>query len=287
MSIEGPMEGTVVLVTGAGGGLGRSHALAFAALGARVVVNDLLDPGPVVAQIVESGGAAIGVRVGVDTWEGGEAIVEAAVAAYGRLDVLVNNAGIIRDKSFAKVTREMVDEVLAVHLHGPFHLSKAAWPHLLERGGAIVNTTSGSGLYGNFGQANYAAAKAGLVGLTRTLALEGARAGVRVNAIAPLARSAMTETMMGPEQLERLDPAWVSPLVTWLASNECPVTGHVYSVGAGRYARVSLVEGVGVHFDNVPSHADLAAAVDRIDTLAGGSEPGSLADQIRLVLPSA
>ena len=286
MSAETPAQGPVVLITGAGGGLGRSHALAFAAGGARVVVNDLVDPQRVVEQIRAAGGTATGVVAGVDTWDGGQLVVDAAMSAYGRVDVLVNNAGIIRDKSFAKATREMVDDVLAVHLHGAFHVTKAAWPHLTERGGAVVNTTSGSGLYGNFGQVNYAAAKAGLVGFTRSLALEGARAGVRVNAIAPLARSAMTETMMSADLLDRLAPEWVSPLVTWLASPECPVTGQVYSVGAGRYARVSLIESAGVHFDRVPDHAALAAAQDLMDALEGGTEPRSLADQIALVVPS-
>ncbi len=274
----------VVVITGAGGGLGRSHALAFAEHGARVVVNDVIDPGPVVAQIEAAGGQAVGVVAGVDTWEGGRAIVEAALAAYGRIDVVVNNAGIIRDKSFAKMTPEMVDEVLAVHLHGAFHVTMAAWPHLLARGGAVIMTSSGSGLYGNFGQANYAAAKGGLAALTRALAQEGARAGVRVNAIAPLAHSAMTETMMTPDLLARMDPQWVSPFVLWLAGDDCPANGEVYSVGGGRYARVAVLEGPGVRFAQVPTVADLAAAHAAVRRLDGATEPRSLADQIALVL---
>jgi NAD(P)-dependent dehydrogenase (short-subunit alcohol dehydrogenase family) len=171
------MEQRVAIITGAGGGLGRSHALALAAQGMAVVVNDVADPQPVVEEVVAAGGTAVGVKEGVDTWDGGAAIVGAAVEAFGRVDVVVNNAGILRDKSFAKLTPDMVRDVLAVHLGGAFHVTQAAWPHLQERGGSVVMTASGSGLYGNFGQANYGAAKMGLVGLTRVLALEGARGG--------------------------------------------------------------------------------------------------------------
>lgn len=284
---EHPMSGRVVLITGAAGGLGRAHARAFAALGAHVVLSDVTDPAEVTAEVNATGGSAVGVVAGVDTWEGAAVSVAAAVEAFGRLDVLVNNAGIIRDKSFAKATPEMIEAVLSVHLHGAFHMTKAAWPLLSERGGSIINTTSGSGLYGNFGQVNYAAAKAGLVGFTRALALEGVRAGIRANAIAPLAKSAMTETMMAPDLLERLAPEWVSPLVTWLASEGCTATGNVYSVGAGRYARVATLEAPGVRFDHIPTIAELTDAAAVIDDLAGAVEPRSLADQIALVAPPA
>jgi NAD(P)-dependent dehydrogenase (short-subunit alcohol dehydrogenase family) len=284
---EHPMSGRVVLITGAAGGLGRAHARAFAALGAHVVLSDVTDPAEVTAEVSATGGSAVGVVAGVDTWEGAAVSVAAAVEAFGRLDVLVNNAGIIRDKSFAKATPEMIEAVLSVHLHGAFHMTKAAWPLLSERGGSIINTTSGSGLYGNFGQVNYAAAKAGLVGFTRALALEGVRAGIRANAIAPLAKSAMTETMMAPDLLERLAPEWVSPLVTWLASEGCTATGNIYSVGAGRYARVATLEAPGVRFDHIPTIAELTDAAAVIDDLAGAVEPRSLADQIALVAPPA
>ncbi len=280
-----PFAGRVVIITGAGGGLGRSHALAFAAHGASLVINDVVDPSGTVAEVQAAGGQAVGVVAGVDTWEGGAAIVEAAIAAYGRIDVVVNNAGIIRDKSFPKMTPEMVDAVLAVHLHGAFHVTKAAWPHLLERGGSVVMTSSGSGLYGNYGQANYAAAKGGLVSLARSLAAEGAKAGIRVNAIAPLAHSAMTETMMTPELLAQIEPEWVSPFVVWLASDACSVSGNVYTVGGGRVARVAVLEAPGVRFDSVPSLSDIADAQSRFDSLDGATEPRSLADQIKLVIP--
>ncbi|MHB1064015.1 MAG: SDR family NAD(P)-dependent oxidoreductase, partial [Georgenia sp.] len=262
--VVGTEEQRVAVVTGAGGALGRSHALHLAERGLAVVVNDVADPAAVVEEVHRAGGRAVGVTAGVDTWEGGESIVAAALGEFGRLDVVVNNAGILRDKSFAKMTPDMVEPVLAVHLHGAFHVTMAAWPHLLERGGSVVMTSSGSGLYGNFGQANYGAAKMGLVGLTRVLALEGARAGVRVNAIAPLARSAMTEGVLPEGVLERLDPAWVSPLVGWLADPACRQTGQVWSVAGGRYARVAVVEGPGVVFDHVPSVEELAATEERL-----------------------
>jgi NAD(P)-dependent dehydrogenase (short-subunit alcohol dehydrogenase family) len=287
MSIENPavtgVDRPVALVTGAGGALGRSHALQLAARGMAVVVNDVADPAAVVAEVEAAGGRAVGVTAGVDTREGGAEIVAAAVAEFGRLDVVVNNAGILRDKSFAKMSPEMVEAVLAVHLHGAFHVTMAAWPHLTAHGGSVVMTSSGSGLYGNFGQANYAAAKMGLVGLTRTLALEGARAGVRVNAIAPLARSQMTEDVLPPEVLERLDPAWVSPLVGWLADPACTLTGQIWSVAGGRYARVAVVEGPGVVFDEVPTVEALAATEESMSVLEPWVEPGSLADQVGLL----
>jgi NAD(P)-dependent dehydrogenase (short-subunit alcohol dehydrogenase family) len=278
------LEGRVAVVTGAGGGLGRSHALALAAEGAAVVVNDVADPEPVVAEVRAGGGLAVGVVAGVDTWNGGEAIVATALDAFGRLDVVVNNAGILRDKSFAKLEPAMVRDVVAVHLEGAFHVTGAAWPHLVESGsGRVVMTSSGSGLYGNFGQSNYGAAKMGLVGLTRTLALEGARSGIGVNAIAPLARSQMTEGVLPDEVLARLSPEWVSPMVAWLASPACAETGQVFSVAGGYYARVAVVEGPGVRFDTVPSVDDLVAARDGLVALEPGTEPSSLTDQVALV----
>ena len=289
----------VAIVTGAGGGLGRSHALQLARQGAAVVVNDIggavdgtgTDVGAaqaVVDEIEAAGGRAVASTDGVDTWEGGRAIVATALDAFDRVDVVVNNAGILRDTSFAKLTPETLEAVLAVHLAGAFHVTHAAWPHLADQGhGRVIMTSSGSGLYGNFGQSNYGAAKMGLVGLTRTLSIEGARKGITVNAIAPLARSRMTEGLMPEELLARLDPSWVSPLVGWLASDACTDTGHVYSVAGGYYSRVAVVEGTGIAFDHAPSVDELADARDRLVDLGEWVEPGSLADQMERVAQRA
>lgn len=276
-------DGRVAVVTGAGGGLGRSHALLLASRGAKVVVNDLggsrdgtgTDASmadQVVSEILADGGEAVANHDGVHTWEGGEAIVASALEAFGRIDIVINNAGILRDVSFGKLTREQLEPVLDVHLKGAFHVTRAAWPHLKDQGyGRVISTTSGSGLYGNFGQSNYAAAKLGLVGLTRTLAIEGARYGITANAIAPVAKSRMTEDIMPPALLDRLEPEYVSPLVAYLASEACTDTGRVFSVGGGYIARVALLEGPGATFDHVPSPEDVADAWARIEEVGPGS----------------
>jgi NAD(P)-dependent dehydrogenase (short-subunit alcohol dehydrogenase family) len=276
-------DGRVAIVTGAGGGLGRSHALLLASRGAKVVVNDLGGSrdgsgggsemaDAVVAEIVDAGGEAIADYDGVHTWEGGQAIVQSAIDAFGRIDVVVNNAGILRDTSFAKLDEDQLDLVIKVHLYGGFHVARAAWPHLKEQGyGRIINTTSGSGLYGNFGQSNYSAAKLGLVGLTRTLAIEGAKYGITSNVIAPVAKSRMTEDIMPPALLERLEPDYVSPLVAYLASEACTDTGRIYSVGGGYMARVAILEGEGATFEGVPTPDDVADAWERISQVGPGS----------------
>ena len=277
-------DGRVAVITGAGGGLGRSHALLLASRGAKVVVNDLggardgtgTDASmadQVVAEIVDAGGEAVANHDGVHTWEGGEAIVQAAIDAFGQVDIVINNAGILRDVSFAKLAPEQLEAVVQVHLLGAFHVTRAAWPHLRERSyGRVISTTSGSGLYGNFGQSNYSAAKLGLVGLTRTLAIEGTKYGITANAIAPVARSRMTEDIMPPALLERLEPEYVSPLVAYLASEACTDTGRVFSVGGGYMARVALLEGEGATFDDVPSPEDVADAWSRIEEVGPGAQ---------------
>ncbi|MFA9430250.1 SDR family NAD(P)-dependent oxidoreductase [Egicoccus sp. AB-alg2] len=274
------LQDRVVIVTGAGGGLGRSHALSLAQRGARVVVNDLAAgdaDGPsaagVVKEIESGGGSAIAVEASVAERASAASVVEQALDAFGQVDGLVNNAGILRDRSFAKMTEQEVREVLEVHLMGAFHLTSAVWPHFKEQGfGRIVNTTSPAGLFGNFGQANYAAAKMGLVGLTRTLAIEGARAGINVNVVAPLAASRMTEAILPPEALAKLDPDLVAPLVTYLCSPACTHTGGVFTAGGGFVGRVAVTQGPGVVFDRDLTPEDLADKWDEVVRMDGAVE---------------
>jgi NAD(P)-dependent dehydrogenase (short-subunit alcohol dehydrogenase family) len=242
-------DGKVAIVTGAGGGLGRSHALELARRGARIVVNDLggtVDgsgggsEGPaaqVVKEIEALGGEAVANRDSVATAEGGAAIVAHAVEAFGRIDIVVNNAGILRDKAFHNMTPDLVDPVIDVHLKGAFNVTRAAWTHFREQNyGRVINTSSNSGLWGNFGQSNYGAAKMGLVGLTKVLAVEGAKYGIKANAIAPVAFTRMTADLM-PGLEDKLKPEYVTPVVVFLAHEDCPVTGDVYSAGGGVVAR--------------------------------------------------
>lgn len=273
------LDGRVALVTGAGGGLGRQHALLLAEHGARVVVNDLGGnragegggsemADQVVAEIVAAGGEAVANYASVSDPEGAATIVGSALEAFGRIDVVVNNAGILRDTSFAKLTPEALDLVLKVHLYGSFYVTMAAWPHLREQGyGRIISTTSGSGLYGNFGQSNYSAAKLGIVGFTRTLAHEGVKYGINSNVIAPVAASRMTEDIMPQPLLDLLQPENVSPLVTYLASEQCTASGQIFSVGGGYMARVAIVEGAGVAFDHTPTPEEVADRFAEIQTI--------------------
>jgi NAD(P)-dependent dehydrogenase (short-subunit alcohol dehydrogenase family) len=279
------VEGRSVVVTGAGGGLGRQHALLFAQHGAKVVVNDrggardgtggsseVADA--VVAEITAAGGDAVANADDVSTPEGGAAIVQAALDAFGSVDVVVNNAGILRDSSFHKLADQHWDAVLAVHLSGTYHVTRAAWPHMREqRFGRVIVTTSTSGLYGNFGQANYAAAKLGVVGLVHALAVEGARYGITANAVAPLAATRMTEDVMPADELARLDPAYVSPLVVRLAGEECTDTDLVVLAAGGRYAQVRAFESQGAAFDEVPTVDALAERWDEVLDLSD-ARPG-------------
>jgi len=245
------------VVTGAGGGLGRQHVLELARRGASVVVNDLggsVDgsggsAGPaadVVAEIEAAGGTAVADPNSVATSEGGAAIIQTAIDAYGRVDVVINNAGILRDKSFAKLDDDLIDPVVAVHLKGAFNVTLPAWSHMREQGyGRIVCTASNAGILGNFGQANYGAAKMGLVGLTNVLAIEGAKYDIKANVIAPVATTRMTEEVFQDQVRELMAPAKVTPAVVFLAHEDCPISGEILSAAGGRIARffVGLTQG--------------------------------------------
>jgi NAD(P)-dependent dehydrogenase (short-subunit alcohol dehydrogenase family) len=204
----------------------------------------------VVEEIRSAGGEAVANYDGVDTWAGGQGIVKTALDAFGKVDILVNNAGILRDKSFMKMEEEDIDKVFAVHLKGAFDVTKAAFPVMRENNyGRIVMTTSNSGLYGNFGQTNYSAAKMGVVGFMNTLKLEGARYNILVNTIAPIAGTRMTATVMPPDMVEKLKPEFVSPIVAYMCSEECTDSGVIFTAGAGYFSRAVLVEGPGIALD--------------------------------------
>jgi NAD(P)-dependent dehydrogenase (short-subunit alcohol dehydrogenase family) len=203
-------------------------------------------PAHATAKEIESlGGVAVADTNSVSTPEGGQAIVQTALDAFGRVDIVINNAGILRDKTFHNMTPDLLEPVIDVHLKGAFYVTRPAWVKMREQNyGRIVNTSSNSGLLGNFGQTNYASAKMGLVGFTRVLAAEGAKYNIKANAIAPVAKTRMTEDLLG-RMADRLDPALVSPIAAWLCHEDCPVTGEVYSAAGGRIARffVGLTEG--------------------------------------------
>ena len=282
------LDGRVAVITGAGGGLGRSHALELARRGAYVVVNDLggaLDgqgssasaAQHVADEITALGGVAVANHDSVATPEGGEAIVQTAIDAFGRVDILINNAGILRDKAFHKMDADLINQVIDVHLKGAFFVTQPAFRRMREqRYGRIVSTSSASGLFGNFGQANYGAAKAGLAGLTRVLAIEGAEHGIAANAIAPIARTRMTEGILG-DLAPRVSPGSVSPLVAYLASEECSVNGHIYSVAGGRIARIFIGETEGMVLLENSAEAIRAhiGAIGEVVT-TGFHEPSSL-----------
>jgi len=283
----------VAVVTGAGGGLGRTYALELAARGAAVVVNDLGGSASgegadasaaqkVVDEITAAGGSAVASHDSVATAEGGEAIIAAAVERFGTVDVVINNAGILRDKTFAKLAPGDLAAVLDVHLKGAFFVSQPAFRVMKQRGyGRFVFTASNAGVFGNFGQSNYGAAKFGLVGLSNVLALEGAKANIKSNVICPIARTRMTENLLGP-LAEHLDPTLVTPMVTYLASEACELTHEVFSAGGGRFARifVGLAPGWFAGKHTPVSAEDIGEHLERIRDLDGYSVPGSTNDEI-------
>jgi NAD(P)-dependent dehydrogenase (short-subunit alcohol dehydrogenase family) len=280
-------KGQVAIVTGAGGGLGRQHALALAARGARVVVNDLGGASDgsgasasaadaVVQEIVRAGGEALANGASVTDFDAVQAMVAQAMDAWGRVDVLVNNAGILRDKSFAKMDLADFRLVLDVHLMGAVHCTKAVWPIMMaQKYGRIVMTTSSTGLYGNFGQANYGAAKMALVGLMQTLALEGAKNDIRVNCLAPTAATRMTQGLLPQAVLDALRPEAVVPAMLVLAAQDAP-NRTILCAGAGGFeaAHVTLTAGTWIGLgDDAPER--LAAALAAVTDREGETVPGS------------
>ena len=290
----------VVIVTGAGGGLGKSHALEFARRGAKVVVNDLggaMDGSggssdaaeAVVAQIKEAGGEAIANGSSVTDDAGVDNMIKQTMDAYGRIDVLVNNAGVLRDKSFAKMEIDDFTFVVDVHLFGTMKPTKAVWPIMKEQGyGRIMVTSSSSGLYGNFGQSNYGAAKLGVVGFMNTLKLEGQKDNIHINALAPVAWTRMTENLMPAEMEDMLTPERVTPAVIFMCSEGAP-TGKIICAGAGAYTSAAIVETKGVYLGENPSAEDVAEnweTISKIDDAAkalfqGGEQTGRMFELIQ------
>ncbi len=288
-------KGRVAIVTGAGGGLGRQHALTLAARGCKVVVNDLgggahgsgqssSAADKVVDEIKALGGEAV---ANYDSVENGEAIVKTAVDHFGTVDIVINNAGILRDVSFIKMTQDDWDLIMRVHLNGTKSVSQAAWPIMREKGyGRIIMTTSAAGIYGNFGQANYCAAKLGILGLANCLAEEGRSKNIFVNTIAPLAASRLTETIMPPELLEKLQPEAVSPLVAWLAHEDCKETKGLFEVGAGFIAKLRWERTEGYIFPNKRSFNidDVARHWDKITDFTDATHPSSTTESFTPIL---
>lgn len=286
-------DGRVAVVTGAGAGLGRSHALFLASRGARVVVNDLggavdgsggsaTPAQQVVAEIEAAGGEAVANADSVATPAGAARIVQAALDRWGRIDILINNAGNLRDKTLAKMTPEDFDAVVDVHLSGTAYCTLAAWPHMKEANyGRIVMTTSAAGLFGNFGQSNYAAAKLGVVGLMNALKHEGRKYNIQVNTIAPMALTRMTEDIMSEQIKPLVKPEFVTPMVAWFCAEENDTTGDIVEAGAGYYARVQIVEAAGVVLGGgrVPTPEEVRDNYARIADM-GGAQPHDSANDV-------
>ncbi len=287
-------DGRVAVITGAGGGLGKTYALELARRGASIVVNDLGGSADgtgggssmadqTVKEIIEAGGKAVANYDSVATPDGGEAIIQTALDEFGRVDVVINNAGILRDKTFVKLEPEHLDAVIDVHLKGAFFVTQPAFRSMKENGyGRILLTASGAGVFGNFGQTNYGAAKMGLVGLMNVLAVEGAKYNIKVNTIAPIAKTRLTENLLGP-MAEHLDPHHVTPLVTFLCSEACDLSHELFDVGGGRYARIFIGMGKGwvSPKDTVASAEDIQNNLDAIRDQSDYVVPDSIAGEMQ------
>ena len=286
-------ENKTVVVTGAGNGLGKAYALEFANRGANVVVNDIGGsvtgdgsenaPADVVVEEINSlGGNAVANYDSVATKQGGESIIESALSNFGSVDAVVNNAGILRDKSFAKMEEDDLNAIIDVHLKGTFFVCQPAFIQMKEQGyGRFVNVSSPSGLFGNFGQLNYGAAKMGIVGLTNVLAIEGGKYNIKANVIAPNAATRMTETLFGEDMSKLLTVDNITPLVIYLASEQCEITHEIFSAGGGRFARIGISTDVG-YFNATAKAEDIFANIDEIRDLSNSIYPSSLADELPL-----
>lgn len=290
-------DGRVAVITGAGGGLGKTYALDLSSRGASIVVNDLGGAADgtgggismadqTVQEISEAGGKAVANYDSVATPEGGKAIVQTALDNFGKVDILINNAGILRDKSFLKLEPQHLEAVIDVHLKGAFFVTQPAFAAMKENGfGRILMASSGAGIFGNFGQTNYGAAKMGLVGLMNVLAVEGAKYNIKVNSIAPIAKTRLTEQLLGGIA-DALDPSFVTPLVTYLVSEQCELTHEIFDVGGGRYARVfvGMAPGWVSPGGKVPKAEDILDHIDLIRDQKGYTVPESIADETRAVV---
>lgn len=289
-------DGRVAVVTGAGGGLGKTYAKMFAARGASVVVNDLGGSADgtgaskmadeCVKEIEEAGGTAVANYDSVSTPEGGEGIIQTALDNFGKVDILVNNAGILRDKSFTKLEWDNLHAVLDVHLRGAFYVTQPAFKVMKENNyGRLLFTASGAGIFGNFGQANYGAAKMGLVGLSNVLAVEGAKNNIKSNAIAPVANTRLTKELLGP-MADALDPEFVTPLVAYLCSEACELTHEIFDIGAGKYSRIfiGLTDGWMAPAGGFPSPEDIAANLGQIRDTSKYEIPDNIAGETKAII---
>jgi len=289
-------DGRVAVITGAGGGLGKTYALELARRGAHVVVNDLggAPDGSgrstsmadvTVKEITAAGGQAVANYDSVATPQGGEAIIKSALDSFGRVDIVINNAGILRDKSFVKLEPQDLEIVLDVHLKGAFYVSQPAFRAMKEQNyGRFLFTASAAGIFGNFGQTNYAAAKMGVVGLSNVLAVEGAKNNIKSNVIAPIARTRLTENLLGPIA-SALEPSTVTPLACYLVSEACDLTHEVFSVGGGRFARifVGLAPGWFAGKGKLVSLEDVRDNLGQIMSEQGYIVPKSIGDEMRVI----
>ena len=287
-------EDRTVIGTGAGNGLGKAYAIDLGNRGAKVVVNDLggavdgsgsgnTPADEVVNEIISNGGEAVANYDSVATKDGGESIVQSAIDNFGTVDAVINNAGILRDKSFAKLSEEELSLVIDVHLKGAFFVSQPAFKVMKEKNyGRIVNVASPSGLFGNFGQSNYGAAKMGIVGLTNVLAIEGAKNNIKVNVIAPTAYTRMTEALLPDDVGELFRPELVSPMVIYLASEACEPSHEIFGVAAGRFARIGIITHNG-YVNTSATAEDVANNIEEIRNIENGTYPLNNEDELMII----